>query len=470
MQMKIKSLRVIFLVAVFASSLPAFAAPRLVPDPRIPDEAAKAAVMDSGLFARMALVASGANDADMPALLSHMEALASDLAKRLPADSDDAVKAESILSFLYEKTLTRYSEFQTRIDVALTDGAYNCVSSAILFSFLAKSAGLKTEGVETPLHAFCTVEIGGKKIDVETTNPYGFDPGARKELPSVIAAQKRYVLVPRNKYANRKPIDDRRLVALVYNNRISLLERKGGFEDAVGLAVDAWKLQDGQVAQKDLAGRFSNYAVSLSRAGRDSDGLDFIGTVIGLWGDYPGYREYAGSAVGKMINELTQRNDYAGAFALLAARASLLDPATYADMNRGTTFNYLRFSIDSLSLADSLAKIEASRNALGAGDREKLVTYSYSREAERIARSGKWLDASAVLDDALRELPGQSDFVRQRTIYRQNYAIEIHNKAVDAYNSGDIDTVKALLDEGLSVMPDSALLKNDLDMTRQNRF
>jgi hypothetical protein len=466
--MKAKLFRAIILSAALAFSLPAFAAPRLVPDSRIPDEASKAAVMDSGIFARVALVASGANEADMPALLARLDSLSSDLAKRLPSDSDEAAKAEAVLSFLYERTLSRYSEFQTRVDVALNTGEYNCVSSAILFSFLAKSAGLKVEGVETPLHAFCTVETGGKKIDVETTNPYGFDPGARKELPSEIAAQKRYVLVPRNKYANRKPIDDRRLIALVYNNRISLLERKGGFEDAVSLAVDAWKLQDGQVPQKDLADRFSNYAVSLSRANRDPEGLDFIGTVTGLWGDYPGYREYAASAVGKMLNGLTQKNDYAGAFALLSARAYLLDPATYADMNRDTTFNYLRFSIDSLSLADALAKIDSSRNSLGAGDREKLLTYSYSREAERIASSGKWLDASAVLDAALRELPGQADLVRQRTVYRQNYAIEIHNKAVAAYNSGDIETVKALLDEGLAVMPDSALLKNDLAMTRQN--
>lgn len=466
--MKAKRPRMFFPVAfaLFAASV--FAAPRLVPDSRIPDGIAQSPVMDSSLFARMALVASGASEADMPALVARMDSLSRDFEKRLPADSGDAAKAEAILPFLYETTLSRYSEFQTRVDLALTTGAYNCVSSAILFAFLAKASGLAVEGVETPLHAFCAVEIDGAKIDVETTNPYGFNPGARKELPSEIAAQKRYALVPRNKYANRKPIDDRRFVALIYSNRIGALERKGDFESAVGLAVDAWKLQGDPASRKALAERAANYAVSLSRAGRDGEGLDFIVKVAGLWGDYPGYREYAASAVGKRLNELTRKNDYAAAFALLDARAPLLDPATHADMKRGTTFNYLRFSTDSLSLADALAAIESSRAALASGDREKLVVYAYSREAERIAGSGKWLDASAVLDAALLGLPGQSDLVRQRTVYRQNYAIDIHNKAVAAYNAGDIETVKALLAEGLAAMPDSALLKNDLTMTRRN--
>jgi pyruvate/2-oxoglutarate dehydrogenase complex dihydrolipoamide acyltransferase (E2) component len=76
-------------------------------------------------------------------------------------------------------------------------------------------------------------------IDVETTNPYGVDPGRQKEIPTAQAAQKRYVLVPQTKYRNRKAVSDRRLIALVYNNRISALERKGRYEESVGLAVDA---------------------------------------------------------------------------------------------------------------------------------------------------------------------------------------------------------------------------------------
>ena len=218
------------------------ASPRLSPDSRISDVSDYSAPLDPDEFARLALIASGTESAQIDALTARLHALRDELSARLPAGADGRMRAEAALGLLYERTLSRYSLLQTRLDAALLTGEYNCVSSAILFHYLAKTAGLAVGAVETPDHAFCTVEIEGKTIDVETTNPYGFDPGQQKELPSVQAAQKRYVLVPQTKYRNRKPVSDLRLIALVYNNRISALEQRGRYEEAVGLAVDAWKL------------------------------------------------------------------------------------------------------------------------------------------------------------------------------------------------------------------------------------
>jgi tetratricopeptide (TPR) repeat protein len=376
--------------------------------------------MDSELFAAQALVTSGANDEETEALLSKMRALSDGLKRRLPPSADERAKSEAVLAFLYETTLFRYSEFQTRVDVALESGDYNCVSSAILFCYLAKTLGLKVEGVETAQHAFCTVEIDGKKIDVETTNPYGFDPGSRKELPETIAVQKRYVLVPQADYRDRKPVDDRRLLSLVYYNRIASLERNGNFEQAIALVVDAWRLQGRASPMKDLTERFLNYAVSLSDSGKSAEGLDFIQKVSAIWGDYPSYRDYTAMA--------------------------------------------LHFIVDSSALRDSLPKISQSRDSLGKGDYEQLTVYAYSREAERLGRDGKWLEAASTLDEGLKELPGQGDLLRLKNACRQNYAIDIHNRAVAAYRAGNIEALKALIKEGLKVAPESALLKNDLRM------
>ena len=444
------------------------------PDPRIAAavgtttaaDTKEGTLLDSDTFARLALIASGTDDSQIEALFARMKSLGTELKANLAPDADERTKAEAILALLYANTLRRYSEFQTRVDTALLTGDYNCVSSAVLFYYLARTVNLKVEGVETPVHAFCTVEINGIKIDAETTNPYGFDPGSQRELAATRASQKVYVLVPKTKYLNRKPIEERRLLALIYGNRISLLQKKGGFEETIGLTVDERTLQGTSFTMKDLAEPLLTYAANLSNSGKDTESLQFIKKVRDLYGDYDRYHEYITATVSKMVNNLMKKNDYQGSYDLLSSWVSDIDSATYAEIYRGLTFNSLQSTATTLGLNEFLAKTNAARAYLGAGDYEKLVSYAYYLEADRIRQSDGWLKAVAVLDRGLKELPGQRDLIQQKNVYLQNYAIEVHNKAVSAYNAGDTAGLRTILNEGLQAVPENTLLKNDLKMIK----
>jgi len=90
------------------------------------------------------------------------------------------------------------------------------------------------------------------------------------------------------------------------------------------------------------------------------------------------------------------------------------------------------------------------------------MVFAFSKEAERNGRANLWLEAVAVLDRGLLELPKQQDLLRQRNVYRQNYGIDVHNRFSDAYNSGNVEKAKTLLLEGLKVIPESTLLQRDL--------
>jgi hypothetical protein len=445
----------------------------VVTDPRLdaalgssPVDARDGTLLTSDAFARLALIASGTADSQIEPLFARMKSLAEALRSTVPSDADERTKAEAILTLLYNHTLKRYSEFQTRVDTALLSGDYNCVSSAVLFYYLARTADLKVGGVETPNHAFCTVEINGVSIDVETTNPYGFDPGSQRELSAAQSAEKTYVIVPKTKYLNRKPVDERRLLSLIYGNRISLLQKKGGFEETIGLTVDERTLQGPSFTMKDLAEPFLTYAASLSSSGKRTEGLQFIKKVRELYGDYGRYHEYITATVSQTLNDLMRKNDYQGSYDLLSAWVSDIDPATYAEMYRGLTFNSLQSMSSTLTLREYLAKVNAARAYLDAGDYEKLVSYAYYLEADRIRQSDGWLKAVAVLDQGLKDLPGQKDLTAQKKAYLQNYAIEVHNKAVSAYNTGNTAELKAILSEGLQAVPDNTLLKNDLKMIK----
>src|SRR5208337_2256614 len=96
--------------------------------------------------------------------------------------SDQSALAERALTFLHRNLFTSYSVLQTRVDTVLETGVFNCVSSAVLYMILARSVGLSVGGIRTTDHAFCTVLVNGEPVDVETTNPYGYNPGTRKEF------------------------------------------------------------------------------------------------------------------------------------------------------------------------------------------------------------------------------------------------------------------------------------------------
>ncbi len=421
--------------------------------------------MNAGDFALLALIASGADRTATRSLASALGALGKEFASSLPEDADSRTRGDLALRFLYDRVLSRYSEFQTRVDVALDKGTYNCVSSAVLYYYFARVAGLQCEGVETPVHAFCTVAVNGKKIDVETTNPYGFDPGTKRELAGTNPNETRYAVVPRSNYLNRKPIDERRLLALIYVNRAASLEKEGKFAEAAGIALDSWTLQATEAARADLAERCINYAASLSRAGTaaGSDAaLDYIDECARRWGEYPRYREFAAATVGTALNRLMDRGDYEGAFALLDARASLLDRATARSMRQLSVSNYLSAFATKHSPEETLNETERFGDILADADRAKVIAFAYGRASEELARQGKWLEAAAVLDSGLAVLPDRAELVRARTAYRHNFAVEAHNRAAAAFNAGDGPGAKAIVQEALRSVPESTLLKGDL--------
>lgn len=412
------------LVFAFLAGLPpalAFGEPRLEPDERLLARNPPTHGLDARSFAALALIASGAGD-QTERLEAELSSMGDELASLAENATGGREKTELILAFMYEKTLSRYSEFQTRLDIAIQKGEYNCVSSSVLFAYFAKRLGLETYGNETPNHSFCTVLVDGKPIDVETTNPFGFDPGNRKELPGEREGETRYLLVPKTTYRNRTKIDDRRLIALIYNNRISMLERSGRFEEAAGLAVDALTLQGENAPPGEIADRFLNYAINLSAGGDHEKALGFIERARGEFFDFPRYREFENNTVQNAVADLVKKEEYDEARRLLARYRLRVDPSVF----------------------------------------KKTAVYVWAKKAETAARGRDWLAAAAVVEEGLAEIPGDKSLQNQRNAYRDNFAVEVHNRFAAEMNRGNRDEARRILEEGLAFVPESALLKQDL--------
>jgi hypothetical protein len=436
---------------------------RLTPDPRIPKEACSSAVMDADLFIRTALVASGVSEDGMAPLIAKIQDAYAGISGQLSASGSQEQRAERTLQLLYSVLLSSYEDNQTFVNTALTTGVYNCVSSDVLFMYCMKRANIPVTAVETPLHAFCTVTVDGRNVDVETTNPYGFDPGVKKELPSGASPQKKYVTVPAKKYANRRNVDDRRFLSLIYNNRMSILQQQKRDGETVGLALDAMLLQSGSPQSFTTFSQcVYNTAVGCTADGRDEDGLALVAQAQDLLGPSQVYRTYASAAVGSILNRYMKDNDFDSAFAALERYKPLLDEADYRDMREGTLVNSLNHAVTARPLGQALSLIAQNQSELSADDYVKLSAFAYSNAAAAVASGGAWLDAAALLEKGIAAFPSAGTLSNQRSVYRRNYTVEVHNKAAALYNAGDKEGALAAVREGLAQVSDSAILQNDL--------
>ena len=174
--------------------------------------------------------------------LEKFETIKTDVTSASFMELQEKERGREILKYLYQNYLKKYNLDQTRVDVALETGYYNCVSSGILYLAVAKAAGLDVRGQRTTQHAFCSVyvpsETDGKaiKIDVETTNPYGFNPGTKETIENQENIKKYYV-VPKKFYSNRSEVSDGIFAGLIAGNICSECIRQSDYIRAVPLGA-----------------------------------------------------------------------------------------------------------------------------------------------------------------------------------------------------------------------------------------
>lgn len=197
--------------------------------------------------------------------------------------------ADKLLYFIHSSLLKTYREGCTRLNETLLTGNYNCVTASVLYFALARSLGLAVYGQETSIHAFCSVLMDGQKIDVETTNPYGFNPGVKKVVEQTENSRK-YTVIPKRYYSNRREISDRAIATLTGKNVASDLNDKSDYETAIPLEIsrlEFLKLTDDselKTAKNDLDTLTCNYALEQSKNGNEEPALSFIELVCQKYG------------------------------------------------------------------------------------------------------------------------------------------------------------------------------------------
>lgn len=343
-------------------------------------------------------------------------------------DLDEMQKGDGILLAMYENLLYRYDFNQTRTHTMLNEGIYNCVSSSLLYLALAKEFGLDARVQETPRHSFIIVHTkDGGEITVETTNPYGFNPG-QKRIVSQSSHETRYAVIPAKNYANRQEISERRAIALVSNNLNGEFNRLQDFASAVPLAsANCFFVQkEREKARREFEAICSNFAVFADRSKKSDEALDFLEKIFERYGNTKTVGETYDGIVHNMAASSLNRKDYKGADEILQRRKNHL-------------------SQKEISLLERMI------------DETRFVTL-----AQDFAKKNEHLQAAKICGEGLCLVPDSANLKNLRRVSLENHGIEIHNRITPLVNSRQYGAALEILHNALAENPDNRTLKNDL--------
>lgn len=387
-------------------------------------------------------------------------------------EQDEKEKCQKILMLMYENCLSLYDADQTRIDVLLEEGRYNCVSSCILYAALCKRCGISVKAQRTKDHCFCKVYLSSGEFDVETTNPYGFDPGTKQQV-----TDSRYAVVEKKKYSGRREICDRELAGLIAKNLSSIYNDYEVFDLAVGQAVTRMNFLTGLAIDDDSRYDFdavcTNYVGYLQEKQEFYDAFLWLCKVVEEFGLSKTLLVTFENTLYNCCVFFTNNDDFDEAEIIFDSYSDYLSGGVKTKIQKMLFVTRAQSEVDSLSGMEAIEfvreKITEAKGISGLYDKEVkaqfdnwLEYYWYDIISSKF-NAGLYMDAYELSLDALKDVPGSSSLksIGKQTLY--NHDVEIHNKFAELANAKDYEGANEVLLKGLEENPASSILKSDMN-------
>ncbi|HZN35659.1 MAG TPA: hypothetical protein VFB80_17640 [Pirellulaceae bacterium] len=176
---------------------------------------------DESLILEALLFASGCEDAAARARYREQYEKLVVAAKEATKDAKtDRERGEALMKFLHAGVMSKgYDLDETTLTAIFDQGKFNCVSSSAMYYLVGSRLGLKLQlisipgGPFLPGHAALDLIDGRQRVQVEPTNPDGFDWQTKIKRPGVIVLG----FVPDRKQG--REVDPLGLAATIYSNR-----------------------------------------------------------------------------------------------------------------------------------------------------------------------------------------------------------------------------------------------------------
>lgn len=459
-------LKLLFALILSAASINAqtYTFPRISPDPLILEIKNYSNPLPADIYLIAAIYLSGADDTAVNQSIETVNSLLSQFQNELSAIHDPYERSRILLQLLHTKLFTSYSELQTKLDVLLSNGVFNCVSSAVLYTYFARMFQLEVKGSATADHAFCSVIINGESIDVETTTVHGFDPGMKVEFTDNFGSTTGYAYVPPGDYTNRFDVDDFYMLSYILQNRIVVLQRNHKYYQSVSLAVDRYFLLKDETSSTEMFLEFQNYISLLNNQKSYEEGIAFIAYIVKNLGNKDFFKEHSDTLVHNLYLQAMNSGD-------LSLAASYLDeygPLISEPLRESLISSMAALEINSLlqnaeyEFAEKIIYEKYESGIISEPEYKQFISILYSNISIIIAANEGNLDAYIYVQEGIA-LAGKTSFLtKASSVHLQNAVIDIHNKFVVAYNNADYSQAEKIVREGLELFPGNSRLKSDL--------
>jgi len=278
-------------------------------------------------LATAALIASGAIEPAAQkvytAKLAELTAKARTAINDRVDEENDFERGRELLGWMHAKVLTGgYVEQQTDLTTLLDTGKFNCVSATCLYAVLGRRLGLDVRAIEAPDHAFAILYDGARHVDVETTNRFGFNPGASAEARRLLREQTGFDYVPGEQKGKRRELKEGGIVAIVYYNHGVTHTRVENYHGALGSYFRALTLdREFDSAIKNTLAVFAKWSGKLREESKFEQAVEVVNAGLRLAPDDPSLKAYQQAIWTTYAKEKADAGKYAESVAVLKRAA-----------------------------------------------------------------------------------------------------------------------------------------------------
>ncbi len=220
--------------------------------------------------------------------------------------------AEKLLNVLHTHILKKYKEHANLISDIINSGEFNCVTSSIIYSaFLVRYGIAEFKAVETNDHVYIMLEFPEENIDIETTSPYGYDPGKKKDVLDSFGKITGFVYVPSTNYRNTNRINLKKLLSLIIHNRaVAASKTKRDYQKAANLAYILYAIRNDSKGYDEFLKGIQNYIADLSDNKQHIEALKTIDDLFLLISFNETFFKMRPVLLGQIINTIKIPSEY----------------------------------------------------------------------------------------------------------------------------------------------------------------
>lgn len=390
-----------------------------------------------------------------------------------------AERGEAVLRLMYRDVLKKYVLTESSITALFQEGQYNCVSATLLYVALAKEAGLETVIYKTTDHSFCAIKTEDRLIEVETTNPYGFDPGTKKAIPAQKKGATSWAVIPQRYYNNKQIISDRVLASLVGGNISTLAMKRNDYALAVPLSIARYEFtyKEDTTAAKEVKREFdvvaTNYVSHLQRQGRPLAALKWMAAALAQWESSDIWQDCIDVVVHNSVVSYLNQSKVEQAQEIYAGWSQRLTERTREEVALNIFIGTMDAGTKDVEPAQALAFLRtmeqhpAASTIKGAAKLKENREYVWQSQVKALVDQQQFLEAAAVARQGAQSLGTSKLLSNLEKQCLNNHAVTVHNKYAALFNQGRYQEALEVVQQGLMEVPGNRTLQ--ADMTKVQR-